>query len=121
MPRPSTIDEYLSSIPQEMQALLNALRREIAAAAPEAVESISYNMPAFKYRGRTLVYFAAFKKHCSFFPASVVVLDTYHRELKRFRTSKGTLQFTAESRLPRNLVEKIVMARVREIDSVKKK
>jgi uncharacterized protein YdhG (YjbR/CyaY superfamily) len=121
MPSPTTIDEYLLGVPKEMRVLLTKLRYQIAAAAPEAVESISYKMPAFKYRGRTLVYFAAFKKHCSFFPASVVIIETYRTELKPFRTSKGTLQFTAKSPLPRSVVAKIVTARVREIDSAKKK
>jgi uncharacterized protein YdhG (YjbR/CyaY superfamily) len=120
VPGPKTIDQYLSRVPNEMREALDRLRSTIAAAAPEAGEAISYQMPAFKYRGRTLVYFAAFKDHCSFFPGSVKVLDTYEEELKQFRTSKGTLQFTADKPIPRRLVERIVKARVREIDSAKR-
>jgi uncharacterized protein YdhG (YjbR/CyaY superfamily) len=117
MAGPSTIDDYLSSVPEEVRVALNDLRKTIAAAAPEATETISYQMPTFKYRGQRLAYFAAFKDHCSFFPASAEVLDSYAQELGPFRTSKGTLRFSPDSPIPRDLVMKIVKARMKEIDA----
>jgi uncharacterized protein YdhG (YjbR/CyaY superfamily) len=113
------VDDYLSRVPKEFRAALNSLRATIAAAAPDATETISYQMPAFRYRGRSLVGFAAFKDHCSFFPMSTKVLDKYSEELGSFRTSKGTVQFTPETPLPGFLVKKIVKARMREIEAAK--
>jgi uncharacterized protein YdhG (YjbR/CyaY superfamily) len=76
-------------------------------------------MPAFRYQGRALVGFAAFKSHCSFFPMSPEVLDAYEEELGSFRASKGTIQFSPDTPLPSALVEKIVKARIQEIEASK--
>ena len=108
MPTPSSIDEYLSGIPEEMRDALERLRATIGAAAPDAVEAISYQMPAFKYRGRVLVYFAAFKDHLSLFPASGQVLDRFEAELGAHRTSKGPIQFSPTDPLLEGLVEHAV-------------
>lgn len=74
-------------------------------------------MPALRYRGRILVYYAAFKAHCSLFPASGAVLAEFADELAGFVTSKGTVQFTPERPLPSDLVTRIVRRRVAEIDA----
>jgi Domain of unknown function (DU1801) len=71
----SPIDEYLARADHEQRAALEVLRRTIAKVAPDATEGFSYGMPAFRYRGRPLVGFAAFKKHCSLFPMGHSVLD----------------------------------------------
>ena len=71
-------------------------------------------MPAFDYAGRPLVYFAAFKKHCSFFPASYQVMEVFSEELKRYDVEKGTIRFPIGKPLPATLVKKIVKARMRE-------
>ena len=110
---PKNIDEYLLTLPDEVRITLEKLRQTIRQAAPDAEEVISYQMPAFKYHGM-LVYFAAFKNHCSFFPGNAGLLETMKDELKDFKTSKGTLQFTVEKPLPVPLVKKIVKARVKE-------
>ncbi len=112
-----TIDEYLSRVPDEMRPALEALRRTIVSAAPDATETISYHMPTFKYHGKTLAHFAAFTKHCSLFPASGAVYEKFKKELERFHTSKGTLQFRPDHPIPAALVRKIVKARMREIDA----
>lgn len=78
------------------QAVLQKLRQQIIAAAPAAEETISYGMPAYKYHGQ-LVYFAAFKEHCSFFPGSKKVITDFAEELSPFKTSAGTIQFKTES------------------------
>ena len=84
------------------------------AAAPRATEGISYGMPTVKLAGHSLVYYAAFKSHCSLFPASKAVLATHKTELKAFEVSKGTIHFTAERPLPAALVRKMVRARIKE-------
>lgn len=104
-------DSYLALQPEKVRDVLEKLRQTIKSSAPEAEEVISYGMPAFRYHGM-LVYFAAFKNHCSFFPGSIV--EKMKNELKNYKTSKGTIQFTAEKPLPTALVKKIVKARVKE-------
>ncbi|HNG44023.1 MAG TPA: DUF1801 domain-containing protein, partial [Cyclobacteriaceae bacterium] len=96
----------------EFREALEKLRAQIKAAAPKAEESISYGMPAYKYKG-PLVYFGAFKKHCSFFPGSSTIIAN-QKELKGFTVAKGTIQFTPEKPLPAALVKRIVKERIRE-------
>jgi len=93
---------------------LEAVRRAIKAAAPEAVEGISYGMPGFKYRGRPLVYFAAAKAHCALYGPAVA---DYAEELAGYDTSKGTIRFPPEKPLPESLVKKIVRARMKAIEA----
>ena len=109
------IDATLAALPADQRTALQSLRRTIAAAAPSAEETISYGMPAFRYRGRALVYYAAFKAHCSFFPGAELI-ESYRDELAGFATSKGTLQFTPERPIPGDLVERIVRERMAQID-----
>jgi len=90
-----------------------------SAAPPEATETISYGMPAFKYKG-VLVWFAAFSKHCSLFPTASVV-EAFKNELKGFSTSKGTIHFPTDKPLPTALVKKLVKARVSQIESKKRR
>ncbi len=111
-----TVEAYLASLPAADRAALQKLRAAIKAAAPEAVESIAYQMPAFKYRGRPLAYFAAFKSHCSFFPTSFDAA-AFAEDLAPYRISKGTIQFPASKPLPAALVRKLVKARIAEIDA----
>lgn len=106
------IDDYLSRVPEEARATLQKLRQTIRAAAPQAVEVISYGMPMFKHNGM-VAGFAAFKDHCSLFPGSAV-MEEYQEELKRYDTSKGTIRFPANKPLPAALVKKLVKARVRQ-------
>ena len=115
----SSVDDYLAQVPEEPRAVLEKLRKTIKAAAPKAVETISYQMPTFKYQGRALVGFAAFKNHCSLFPYSSTVLETFADELGSMRTSKGTIQFTTARPFQPGLVKKIVKARIREIDATR--
>src|SRR5204862_2572004 len=96
------------------RAALEKLRKTIKAAALQATETISYQMPAFKKQGRFLVSYAAFKDHCSFFPASLAVMEALGDELQPFRAGKGTLRFTPDNPIPTALVRKIVKARIAE-------
>jgi uncharacterized protein YdhG (YjbR/CyaY superfamily) len=107
------MDGYLAALPADMRAALERLRKQIRAAAPKAIEGISWGMPSFKLSG-LLVGFAAFKNHCSFFPMSVSVMNAHRKELKPYDTSKGTIRFPADRPLPAALVTKIVKARIAE-------
>jgi uncharacterized protein YdhG (YjbR/CyaY superfamily) len=123
MPRPNDpsarerIDELLAAVPPDKQAALQALRATIAAAAPEAVEAISYGLPAFRYRDRPLVSYHASKGHCAFFPMSPAVLDRHRDVLAGFDLAKGTVRFTPERPIPAEVVTAIVRERMAETDS----
>ena len=111
------IDATLAGLPADQRAALQTLRQTIAAAAPEAEETISYGMSAFRYHGRALVAYAAFKAHCSLFPMSSALIEAHRDELVGFVTAKGTLRFTPEHPLPSDLVVRIVRKRMAQIDA----
>ena len=110
---PKSIDDYLSSVPGPHKKMLQNLRKKIKKLVPEAEETISYQIPTFKLNGRMLVAFAAFKNHCSLFPATDI-RAVASEELKGFKGGKGTLQFTADNPIPDALLEKIVRLRIGE-------
>lgn len=112
---PKNIDEYLAAVPEPARGALNKIRAAIRSAAPpKTVETISYGMPAFKYK-QILVWFAAFSNHCSLFPTASVI-EAFKKELKGFSTSKGTIHFPTDKPLPASLVRKLVKARVAQIE-----
>jgi uncharacterized protein YdhG (YjbR/CyaY superfamily) len=111
------IEAHLAALPAEQRAALQRLRETIAAAAPEAEETISYGMPAFRYHGRALVSYSGFKAHNSLFPMGSAIIDRHAEEFAGFATSKGTLRFTAEHPIPKALVELIVRERMAQIDA----
>ena len=116
-PPPRDTDTYLASLREDQRAALEKLRATIKTAAPEAVETISYAMPAFKYRGRGLVAYAAFKNHCSLFPMSGAVVEANAAALANYQTDKGTIRFTPDRPLPAALVRKLIKARTGEIEA----
>lgn len=109
---PRNVDEYMAQVPKPQRDTLERLRRTIKSVVPDATEVISYDIPTFKLNGRMLVSFAAFKKHCSFFPGAGPVA-THADDLKSFPTSKGTIQFTPEHPLSMALVKKLVKTRIK--------
>lgn len=114
---PNSLEEYLAALPATKRAALEEVRKAIRAAAPEATEGISYQMPAFKHRGRALVGYAAFKDHCSFFPMSGSVMGAFEEELGPYETSKGTIRFPVDRPLPAAFVKKLVEARLAESEA----
>jgi uncharacterized protein YdhG (YjbR/CyaY superfamily) len=117
---PRSVDEYLAGIPEPARSTLDKIRVAIRSAAPpEAVETISYRMPALKYKS-VLVWYAAFADHCSLFPTASIV-EAFKRELKEFHTSKGTIQFPTDKPLPTALIKRIVKARVEQIEGKKRR
>lgn len=109
----NSVDEYLKELPQPMRVVLEALRQVIKSAAPEAEELISYRIPTYKFKG-PLVHFAAFKNHCSLITVNKSIVTDFEAELKLFKITGTTIQFTPEKPLPADLVTKIVMARIKE-------
>jgi uncharacterized protein YdhG (YjbR/CyaY superfamily) len=116
---PKSVDEYLAGIPEPARSTLGKLRVAIRSAAPpDAVETLSYRIPAIKYK-RVLVWYAAYADHCSLFPTASIV-EAFRQEFKDFHTSKGTIQFPADKPLPTALVKRIVKARVAQIEGKKR-
>lgn len=115
MAAPASVEAYLAEVPEPMRGALEHLRATIRAAAPDATESIYYQMPAFRLDGRALVSYAAFLDHYSLFPLGSAVLDALGEEVAPYRTGKGTLQFRLDEPLPEALVGKIVRARLGEL------
>jgi len=109
---PKSVDDYLARVPQPARSTLKKVRAAIRSALPrEATEAISYQIPAFKYKGRPLVWFAAFSNHCSLFPTASVIA-AFKNELKGFQISKGTIQFPVDKPLPAVLLKKMVKMRL---------
>src|ERR1700733_13328844 len=98
----NTVDEYLSTMPENARAILQELRKTIKMAAPRAEELISYNMPAFKLGGM-LVWYAGFKKHVGFYPRSSAI-EAFGNELSAYKKAKGSVQFPIDKPLPLNLI-----------------
>ncbi len=119
MAGPSSVADYFAELPDAERAALERLRATVMAAAPGAVDAISYQMPAVRYRGRVLLSYAAFRDHCSLFPWSAALVDSFGEELAAYRTGKGTLQFRTDAPIPDALVERIVAARIAEIGAGK--
>lgn len=113
----NTIDEYIAAFPSEVQERLQAMRATIHAAAPEATEKISYQMPTFYLHGN-LVHFAAFKNHIGFYPVPSGI-EAFREELSAYPQGKGSVQFPFDRPLPLDLVSRIVKFRVEE--NLKKK
>jgi uncharacterized protein YndB with AHSA1/START domain/uncharacterized protein YdhG (YjbR/CyaY superfamily) len=110
--KPGIIDAYLARVPAEQRAALEKLRKTIMAAAPRAEECISYGLAAFRLDGRALVAFAAWAKHCAFYPMSGRTVAAHRADLAGYETSKGTIRFQPNKPLPAALVRKIVKARI---------
>ncbi len=108
----NNIEDYLLNFPQDVQAKLRAMRATIVAAAPDAVEKISYQMPTFVLEGN-LVHFAAFKNHIGFYPTPSAIVE-FCEQLKAYKCSKGAIQFPLDMPLPLELIEQIVKFRVGE-------
>jgi uncharacterized protein YdhG (YjbR/CyaY superfamily) len=113
-PSAATVDEFLAAVPEPQRAALEDLRGVIRAAAPGATEVINYGVPMLKLNGKNLVSFAAGKDHCSFYVQSPALMEAHAADLKGFKTSKGTVQFTPDKPIPPDLVTKLVMARIAE-------
>ena len=116
MPTPKkhfkTVDEYIKTFPADVQRILEQLRQTIRKAAPEAEETISYQIPAFAFKAMTVVYFAGFKKHIGLYPPAPRV---FKKEVAAYAGPKGNLQFPLDTPMPLDLVKRIVAHRMKEV------
>ena len=118
MAGPATVDAYLADLPADRRAGIETLRQTVVAAAPDAAETISYQMPALYTRdGRLLVSYAAFKQHYSLFPASGAVIAALGDELTPYLAGKATLRFPASRPIPTDLVTRVVKVRLAETEA----
>ena len=112
---PATVEEYLDTLPPNRREAIETMRRTIRAAAPDAVETIAYSMPAFRgLGGQFLVSYAAYKHHVSLFPASGAVVAALGAEIAPFLAGKGTIRFPADQPIPVELVTRVVAVRLTE-------
>ncbi|MEO8972064.1 MAG: DUF1801 domain-containing protein [Ktedonobacteraceae bacterium] len=103
----TTIDEYISTFPGEIQAVLEKVRQAIHKAAPEAAEAMSYGIPTFTLNGKHVVFFAGWKHHLSLYPIPAGD-EAFQQELSPYKRAKGTIQFPLNKPVPYDFVEKIV-------------
>lgn len=109
------VEKYLARVPEPARSTLRKVRASIRAAAPkDATEGISYGIPAFRHSDKWLVGYAAFAKHCSFFPMSGSLSSQFKEQLKAYSTSKGTVRFPVDKPLPATLVKALVKARLKQ-------
>lgn len=117
---PQTVAGYIKQFPISQQAKLRQLRELIRSTAPKAVESVSYQMPAYKLNGKPLVYFGGFKGHLSIF-ALPSGIKAFAKELALYKKTKSSVHFSYEKPLPQALIRKIVKYRVKEVTEQTKK
>ena len=116
MATPTTVDEYMAELPDDRRAVLEQLRKTINAAAPEATETIAYQMPALRSRdGQFLVSYASYKAHYSLFPANDEIVKALGAEIQPYLAGQGTIRFPASRPIPMELVTKVVKVRLAEV------
>lgn len=109
--KPTSVDAYIAGFPKETQALLEQVRQTIKKTAPDAEEMISYQMPAYKYKGKPLVYFAGYKNHIGFY-ATPTGHKAFEKELSNYKQGKGSVQFPLDKPMPLDLIARIVKFRL---------
>jgi uncharacterized protein YdhG (YjbR/CyaY superfamily) len=101
------IDEYIAGFPKEIQDMLQQIRVTIRKVTPEAEEAIKYAIPTFVLNGKNLVHFAAFKNHIGFYPTPTGI-ESFQKELSKYKQGKGSVQFPLDEPMPLNLITEIV-------------
>ena len=117
-----SVDEYIATHPESVQAILRRVRGTIRKAVPSAEEVISYQIPAYKLQGTAVIYFAGWKEHYSLYPASERMVKAFKAELAPYKISKGTIRFPLSEPVPVKLIEGVAKFRAKEAaDRVKAK
>ena len=110
------VDAYLADLPQGQRDALQRLRERIRRVVPEAEETISYDMPAFKHRGTFFVSYAGWKRHCSLYPMTDSFRAAHAAELEGFGGTKGSVHFTPERPLPDEVIDELIRARLADVE-----
>jgi uncharacterized protein YdhG (YjbR/CyaY superfamily) len=116
---PTTVAAYIDGFPRPVQTILKRVRRIVRDVVPDAEEVISYQIPAYKLKGKPVVYFAAFKEHYSIYPSNARLVAALKKELEGYERSKGTIRFPLSEPVPAQLIERIVKFRAREVQAAK--
>ncbi len=112
---PLTHDEYLALLPEAHRAALQTVRQAIQDAAPEAVECISYGLPAYRHNGKLLVFYGAATRHCALYAITSSVIAAHRADLKPYDLSgKGTIRFPADRPIPGEVVRQLIKALIAE-------
>jgi uncharacterized protein YdhG (YjbR/CyaY superfamily) len=109
-----SVDDYIATQPETVQAILERVRSTIRKAVPRAEEVISYQIPAYKLDGGAMIYFAGWKEHYSLYPASDRLVKTFKRDLAPYKISKGTIRFPLDEPVPLRLIADIAKFRAKE-------
>lgn len=117
----ASVDAYIAAQPEEARNTLVGVRSAIRKGAPDAEESISYKIPAYKVNGRVLLYFAGWKRHYSLYPADVALVAEFQDELASYEVEKGTIRFPLGQPVPAKLIERMARFRARDIRGRAKK
>ncbi len=117
MYKPTSVEDYFSTLDPKTKSDLNKLRERIKKIVPEAKDGISYGMPALLYKGKAIAGYGAFKDHYSYFPMSGSVVGKLQNELKEYKTLKGTVSYPIGDELPDDILKKLLQTRMKEIDS----
>lgn len=110
-PATKEVNAILAAAPKEHRVALQRIRELVQATVPDAIETISYGVPAFRYKGKPLAGYASQKNHCSYFPMSGDIVGRMKKELKDFKTSKGGVQFQPDQPIPTTILKKMILAR----------
>jgi uncharacterized protein YdhG (YjbR/CyaY superfamily) len=110
-----SVDDYIAAQPESAHAVLERVRAAIREALPKAEETISYNMPTYKLSGEAVIYFAAWKKHFSLYPASAKLLAFFKNDLATATIAKSTIRFVLSDPVPEKLIGRIAKYRVKEL------
>ena len=108
------VDAYLQVIGDEQRATLQKIRESIASIVPDATEGLSYKLPAFFLGEKPIAGYGASKKHCAYYPMSGSTIALLAQELSDYKTSKGAVRFPSDKPLPKNLIKKLIKARIAE-------
>lgn len=112
--KPSSIDEYIANFPEDVQKILQEIRTVISEVAPEAVETISYDIPTFNLNGTYLIYFAGWKKHVALYPVTGNITKVLSAELSGYKGTKGSVHFPLNKPMPLDLIREITRLRIAE-------
>jgi uncharacterized protein YdhG (YjbR/CyaY superfamily) len=117
--KPPGFSEYISTCPEECRDLMHVMWQTISKVVPDATETISYGIPTFQYKGKNLVHFSGYKQHIGFYPGAVAI-EAFELKLRYYQTSKGTVQFPLDRKLPAALIREMVRFCVRKADEQSK-